>query len=78
MPTPKTDDISSETDHNDGGEGLRQGQDVAGASGDVHAGASGDVHAGASGDVNEGDAGPFNISGYQKRLPPGVRDDKYG
>ena len=70
MPTPITDDISSETDHNDGGEGLRQGQDVAGASGDVPESGAGDVH--------EGDAGPFNISGYQKRLPPGVRDDKYG
>ena len=70
MPSPITDDISSETDHNDGGEGLTQGQDVAGASGDVNEGDAGDVH--------EGDAGPFNISGYQKRLPAGVRDEKYG
>ena len=64
MPTPKTDEFSSETDHNDGGEGLGQGQDVAGASGDSP--------------VNESDALPYNIPGYQKRLLPGVRDVKYG
>ncbi len=51
---------SSETDHNDGGEGI--GQDVVGAVGETH----------------ERDAGPFNIAAYNRRLPAGVRDERYG
>ena len=52
---------SSETDHNDGGEGL--GEDVAGAAGDSP--------------PNESDAGPFNVAAYRRRLPSELKDERY-
>ena len=68
---------SSETDFNDAGEGP--GQDVAGvADSPSMAGLAGQAAGAGSPLSDHGDAGPFNIAGYQRRLPPGVRDAKYG
>ena len=66
---------SSETDFNDAGEGP--GHDVTGLAGSGSTDGSAGEAVGSS-RVEESDAGPFNISGYQRRLPPGVRDNKYG